>query len=327
MSNHYSYCIIKIKKKSNLAQFLNFTDKYNRGMFGIPVLLIIYNRKELTQRALDELFKIKPTKLFIAADGPKTEEDVHKCKETRELFDKINWECETNRLFQEINLGVALAPKVAIDWFFKHNEMGIILEDDILPAVDFFSFCEELLLRYKDEPKVMHISAMNFLLNKIIIPESYYFSRVISPWGWATWKRAWIHYDYDMSDLDDFADKLGLPEYYIQEFYRCKKENGTFTWDYQWLYSVLRNDGVGIVPSKNLALNIGFDKTEASHTFTAPKWMKSIKLENLEITKHPDKIEINKIADNFTFSLVVPSSSHITLFLKIKRMVTCIRKK
>lgn len=274
-------------------------------MFEIPVLLILYKRKDTTSRVLKQLEIIKPKRLFIAADGPKAENDIEKCKETRALFNTISWDCEVKTLFQNKNLGVALGPKTALDWFFEHNEMGIILEDDILPALDFFPFCEELLLRYKDESKVMHISAMNFHYGKKIVQESYYFSRVINPWGWASWRRAWSLYDFDMNDLDEYINTLGLPEYYRHEFYRCKKEHGKFTWDYQWLYSVLKHGGLGIVPSKNLALNIGFDGIDASHTFSTPAWVKKLKLDTLNIKHHPKKLDINEWADELTFKEII----------------------
>lgn len=274
-------------------------------MFQTPVLFIIFKRPGTAQSVFNVLRQIQPAKLYVFADGPKNEIDTEKCIATRRVIDDIDWPCEIYTSFQDKNLGVSLGPKTAIDWFFEHNEMGIILEDDILPSIDFFHLCEELLWKYKDEPKVMHIAAMNFHYNKNIVPESYYFSKVICPWGWASWKRAWENYDYELEDLDIYADKLDLPDYYIQEFYNCKKQKGTYTWDFQWLYSVLKNGGVGIVPVKNLAINIGFDSSDASHTFSTPHWVKKIKLEKLTIKNHPSKIEINRWADELTFKEIL----------------------
>lgn len=286
-------------------------------MFEIPILLIIYKRKESTLRLLEQIKKIQPRNLFVAADGPKNEADYPLCEETRALFDKIEWdETVLHKKFQEKNIGVGLGPKTALDWFFEHNEMGIILEDDIFPSLDFFYFCEELLAKYRENHTIMHINAMNFLRKKNVISDSYYFSKVTSPWGWATWRRAWKMYDFNMTDLSVYIDKLDIPKFYKTEFINYKKlldsynnPNELFAWDYQWLYCVLKNKGMGIVPAKNLALNMGFKDTGASNTYSTPEWANRITLESLKISKHPDEIKINEWADELTFKEIVGNYS------------------
>ena len=281
-------------------------------MFDVPVLLIIYKRKDTIEKLINQLRLVRPKYLFIAADGPKNNVDIEKCAETRNVINNIDWDCEVKTLFQEKNLGVALGPKTAIDWFFENNEMGIIFEDDIFPSLDFFPFCDILLKKYKDEPQVMHISAMNFHFGKNVVKDSYYFSKVISPWGWASWRRAWKLFDFQVKDLYENIDNIDMPEFYKTELLAYKKvldnyqnNNELYAWDYQWLYCVLKHKAVGIVPSKNLALNIGFDSADASNTFTAPHWAKKLKLESLQLTKHPKDIYINKEADELTFKAIL----------------------
>lgn len=283
-------------------------------MFDIPILLITYKRPASTQKTIEQIKKINPGNIYISSDGPKTELDYAKCIETRRMFEQSNWNSTTNihKLFQEKNLGVGLGPKTAIDWFFQNNEMGIILEDDIFPSVDFFHFCRELLIKYEKNDTVMHINAMNFLGKKKVTNDSYYFSRITSPWGWATWRRAWKQYDFNMVDIHSYINKIEIPDFYKKEFINYKKKldnyknnSELFAWDYQWLYCVLKNKGMSIVPSKNLALNNGFSNNDASNTFTAPDWVKKISLENLQIKHHPEKIKINEWADELTFKEIV----------------------
>lgn len=294
-------------------------------MFETPVLLIIYKRKDTIETLVNQLRLLKPKNIFVAADGPKNELDIIKCIETRKVIDSIDWDCNINTLFQEKNLGVALGPKTAIDWFFKENEMGIIFEDDILPSLDFFPFCEELLNKYKDNPRIMHISSMNFHFGKNVVNNSYYFSNVISPWGWASWRRAWEKFDFFIHDLHENIDKLEIPLFYKTELINYKKtlenyknNNELYAWDYQWLYCVLKNNAMGIVPSKNLALNIGFNTIDASNTFSAPNWVKKMSLGNLTITKHPKTLEVDKWADELTFKEIVGNYKP-NYFLWLKR--------
>ena len=157
-------------------------------LFEIPVLFLIFNRPDLTKIVFERIREVSPKQMFIAADGPRKEhpEDVEKCESARKIvLDMIGWDCEVKTLFQKKNLGCGLAVSQAITWFFEHVEEGIILEDDCLPDLSFFSYCSTLLEYYKLSPNVMHISGDNFQQGKKRGPNSYYFSKYIHCWGWA----------------------------------------------------------------------------------------------------------------------------------------------
>jgi hypothetical protein len=139
------------------------------------------------------LAAIKPRQLFVAADGPRPEIDgeYDKCDKVRSIVDSINWECEIKTLFRESNLGCRKAVSNAISWFFQSVEEGIILEDDCLPSPSFFfTFCAEMLQRYRHDEKIMMISGNNFQNGIRRGNASYYFSQIPNIWGWATWKNA-----------------------------------------------------------------------------------------------------------------------------------------
>src|SRR6188472_504352 len=108
----------------------------------IPVLYLLFNRPDHTRQSFDELKKIKPSILFIAADGPRegNERDVRGCAEVRNIVKDITWKCEVKTLFREKNLGTKYAVGGAIDWFFEHVEEGIIMEDDCIPHPHFYDF-------------------------------------------------------------------------------------------------------------------------------------------------------------------------------------------
>ena len=277
--------------------------------FNIPILLLIFNRPDTTQIVFNEIKKIKPSSLFIAADGSRNEDEYRKIKETRNIANQIDWECKFETLFRDKNLGCKLAVSSAIDWFFRNNEMGIILEDDCVPHSLFFNFCSELLLKYRDEKKIMQISGFN-ALKKVQIKESYYFAKFGSIWGWATWSRAWKHYDVQMNGWQEFKESKSYPHFCdsrYEEKWRVKTydkvANGLIdTWDYQWSFAKLKNSGLSIIPSSNLIRNIGFGGN-ATHTSGNYMHLKMDFKKGLNFPLiHPDSIKRNKQLDKKFFN-------------------------
>src|SRR4051812_35098447 len=128
-----------------------------------PILFLIFNRPDVTQSVFNAIREARPKQLFVAADGPRkgNKTDDAKCREARSII-KVDWPCELKTLYREENLGCRRAVSSGISWFFSLVEEGIVLEDDCLPHPDFFPYCEELLARYRDNPRIMHISGGNY---------------------------------------------------------------------------------------------------------------------------------------------------------------------
>ncbi|MFN0109499.1 MAG: glycosyltransferase family 2 protein [Blastocatellia bacterium] len=242
-----------------------------------PVALIIFNRPTNTARVLEAISIAKPEKLLIVADGPRADhpEDKEKCEAARAVIQKIDWDCEVLANFSDKNLGCGLRPATGISWVFDQVEEAIILEDDCLPHPSFFPFCEELLERYRDDERVMMIGGVNFL-NELKSPiQSYHFSRLGSSWGWASWRRAWRHYDYRMK-LWPMAVEAKILEqmfpdpvhcrYWQEKFQQVFDSSADDIWDYQWLLACWMNSGFRVFPESNLVSNIGFGD-DATHTF------------------------------------------------------------
>ncbi|MEI6947303.1 hypothetical protein V9K67_08920 [Paraflavisolibacter sp. H34] len=237
-----------------------------------PILMIAFNRPMHAQKVFEEVRKARPGKLYIAVDGPRKgrEEDVRNIGQTIKIFDAVDWPCEVVKLIREENLGCKLAVSSAITWFFQHEEQGIILEDDCLPSPSFFDYCDHLLEKFKHNDSVMHISGVNFQDGNQRGAGTYYFSRICHVWGWASWRRAWEKYDIEMTGLETFFDDnlykgiMDDPGYWKDAFYGTKK-GAINTWDYQWVYSIWKNNGLCIAPNLNLISNIGFDQM-ATHT-------------------------------------------------------------
>jgi hypothetical protein len=212
--------------------------------------------------------------LYIACDGPRDENETGTIEEVRNyILSSIDWNCEVKTLFREKNLSCGPAVKQAIDWFFEQEEMGIILEDDVVPAQSFFPYCEELLLRYKDDSRIGMISGNNHV-GFPPIPDSYIFSKFKWTWGWATWRRAWEKMDFDLLALQsDYRESIirnmgynRLCYTYWLNVIESIRQHRVNTWDYQWFISLGTQNQLCIFPCVNLVSNIGFG-IDATHCF------------------------------------------------------------
>lgn len=276
-----------------------------------PVLLIIFNRPETTQEVFNRIKAIKPSFLFVAADGPRPENqnDLILCRQTREIINQIDWECNVKTLFRKENLGCGLAVYDAIRWFFSHVEEGIILEDDCLPDLSFFPFCEELLRKYREDNRIFLVSGTNLQNGEKRGDESYFFSNYPITWGWATWRRAWNHFEYNLSEpakafdageLDHAFQSGQEKQYWKKKIIQSVTEYKNI-WDYQWFFTFWKNRGMAITPNTNLIVNLGF-RNQSSHNFLHDSIREPQLQASIEFPlKHP-KIKINTIADSFTYN-------------------------
>lgn len=244
-------------------------------MTSSPVLLIAFNRPSHARMVFEKVRLARPSRLYIAVDGPRKHrpEDAELVQQTLNIYQEIDWPCQVERLVRKDNLGCKMAVSSAITWFFSHEEQGIILEDDCLPDSSYFSYCDYLLEKYRNVDSVMHINGVNFQDDNWRGDGSYYFSKICHVWGWASWRRAWKLYDIRMEGLEEFFSKnkyLSVLNYkdsfeYWQPSFIKTKEGLIDTWDYQWVFSVWKNNGLSITPNFNLISNIGFDEM-ATHT-------------------------------------------------------------
>lgn len=294
-----------------------------------PALFLIFNRPDLTRQVFSRIRDACPAQLFIGADGPRPDlpGEAALCAETQAVVKEVDWPCQVHTLFRDQNLGCKIAVSSAITWFFKHVEEGIILEDDCLPHPSFFRFCAELLEHHRDNPRVMMISGQSFWPPDIEPQkESYFFSKESLIWGWATWKRAWKHFDMRMNKWpelkagnwlnDIFADPVEAQKV-TGQFDRVYG-NGLNTWDYQWKYSLLLNDGLSAVPYRNLVSNIGFGES-ATHTKRRNGLFNLDRSSMEETVIHPTEVNWNSEHDKAMRRRI--TSLSITNWMKVKRQI------
>lgn len=262
-----------------------------------PVLVIGFNRPDFLEKTLQGLLFLD-RKIYISIDGPRNSHDENKVKKTIEIaeeFSKLN-DTETKIRVNRSNLGCRLGVQAAIDWFFEFEVSGIILEDDIDFDIKFLDFCDANLKIYEKENRIFTISGNNFVSE--IVTKTLVLSRIPHVWGWATWKSRWEMYDREINNWNPnvwpaWFQELELPIRYkkiLSGYFFSISEFKTDTWDYQLIYTSLKNNLVNIHPKFNMNSNIGFNLS-ATHTknyLNKPKLEKNSHLVDVSLQKLED---------------------------------------
>ena len=278
-----------------------------------PVVFFLFLRPDTTQRVFERIAQAKPKQLFVVADGPRNLDEAEKCHATRAIINQVDWDCEVHTNYADQNMGLRKRISSGLNWVFEQVEQAIILEDDCLPHPTFFRYCEELLEKYKDDERVMHISGDNFGYQRPAgVVDSYYFSMFAHVWGWATWQRAWAKYDVNMTTWGDSAfretvlsrfpkNQRAYWRYMWHLTYRGQKK----TWDFQWVYACVTHEGLCAMPYENQITNIGMGAEGTNTQDTNSPLANLVTSDMIFPLKHPVTIvydsETDKLSEKLFF--------------------------
>ena len=307
----------------------------NNKDFLTPILLIAWRRPETIKKVINSMRIVKPRKIYIACDGP-NDNPVEKrdVQETRLTIEKsIDWECEKHKLYSKKNNGCQMGVSNALYWFFENEPEGIILEDDCVPNKEFFYYCSELLEKYRSDNRIWCISGSNFQKGIRRGEASYYFSRYNHCWGWASWRNRWEHYDAKMEEWEKLRNTDFLKSifrnyhqvlYWKKIFDNLIYKNYPDSWAYRWTYTCFKNNGLTILPNRNLVDNIGFgDKATHTKKGKSPSTQNNLafKSNNIYPLIHPKNVYLSIDADNFTennhFSHKLISINAMKFYIKL----------
>ena len=268
----------------------------------IPVLILGFNRPEFLAELFTELRHLQPRKIYFAVDGPRsgTPTDLERVALSREQVNLIDWPCDVSTRLNDSNLGCGLGVSSAISWFFEHEELGVILEDDIRPDPSFFPFMAEMLTRFRDDERVFAVTGTNFVPSNYISTEgAYRFSRIPVVWGWGTWRRAWQKYAFDITgwhkgwSVKDARLALGgqwCSYAYWSAHFTLVARRRIDTWDYQVVCAAMKSGALTVTPNVNVVTNVGFTP-EATHSRRKPPYLlprQSVVLDESEPVIQPD---------------------------------------
>lgn len=303
----------------------------------VSVLLICFNRPEYVAQMIDALRKCNVSKLFVFKDGPRPGNviDEQASIEIERLISQIDWDCELVTNYMQNNLGCGYGPYSAISWAFQYTEELVILEDDCIPTMSFFKFCEEMLDRYRDDTRVSLISGFSRLTDpELFSGYDYIFSQYGVTWGWATWKRSWIGFDMQLRNLSDFFDMGGFKtqfstrreaDFFNYRYHYFKKDSNLYkhVWDIQFGLHSRSNGALRIVPSQSLIKYIGEDGTHYNNGNNNSDVFSIIVSNKFNFASYPTSVNITSKYDEIYFDRYVYSEYRFIFRVmnKIKRML------
>jgi len=280
----------------------------------VPVLVIGFNRPDVIRRTFDLVCQAQPLKLYVAIDGPRVDKEgeANLVEEVKAIVQKVDWECETYYKFHAENKGAEVTVSSAIAWVLEKEEYVIVLEDDIIAPMAFLRFAQEMLIRYKDEPRIAIVSGCNFTPIPTPNDEDYFFAKYGHSWGWATWRRVWKDFNLHteikeehlkLEFLKTITNSTKEAKYYRKLFKRLRNNGiSNNTWDFIFLYSNRVKNMCAIVPKVNLTSNIGtfglHAKGVTEHHFRKYD-------ESFVVEKHPDSIKCFKKYDEYHFKYYI----------------------
>jgi hypothetical protein len=276
--------------------------------FETPVLFIVFNNPEITKRTFDAIKAIEPKYLYLAADGHRSfvAGEREKCEKVLNLVKRITWACEVKTLFKNNNSGSAAAGITsALKWFFSQVDEGIVLEYDVIPSLDFFYFCSEMLEKYRDNKEILVITGSNFDNMADNNSNSYFLTRLPTLWGFATWSRAFKIFNLDLNNFTPqifyksipYSDQMSVNRYWRWKFNATKKGE-IDDWAYPILFSIWIAGGYGLNSSKNLVTHfVEGNQFAENFKFHVPG-ITNLPVNKIYPLKHPAKLKINLIYDH-----------------------------
>lgn len=285
----------------------------------VPVLIIGFNRPETIRQCISKLRESRPTSLYFACDGARSEDsdEALRVNEVRHIMEnEIEWPCKKHYHYNSVNKGCEVTESEAITWVLEDNKYVIVIEDDIIASYSFLQFAQEMLYRYENNEQVFQVASENATPMPFPNDEDYCFSMFGHIWGWATWKRAWEHFDLYVHDFDETLkslsnrkdlrseDKKHLKRL-CKQLMREERKNESFpkhTWDVIWSYIKWRDGGLTIVPRVHLSSNIGvvgLHTKVRTHSHFRPY------CEEFEVRKHPRAIERNISYDDYHYEKII----------------------
>jgi hypothetical protein len=290
------------------------------ALIDVPVLLIFFSRPDTFKKVFEKVKEARPTKLFLACDGPRDEKPGEKEKvlECQKIAEDIDWECEVHTNYSEKNMGCGMRPQTAITWAFSFVNRLVVLEDDCVPHNSFFIYMNEMLEKYKDDTRVGLLSGFNHFLNWDCGEYSYFFTKNGPMAGaWGTWKRVWDQYDFFVKKINDplvrrlienditfkRAKKSKIKSWQNANIQTEKSQKISY-WDVQFGFLKFYQSYLSIVPKFSLASNIGLG-IGSTHAIHAKNIMPSIFFtedRNLKFPlKHTPFIICDHVYDNETY--------------------------
>lgn len=261
-----------------------------------PIALFVYNRPEHTRRTLNYLknnLLADESRLYIFSDAAKTDADIANVDEVRALLKNVEGFKAVKVIERKTNLGLANSIIAGVTQLVNEYEKVIVFEDDLLSSPYTLTYFNQALSHYTGIEKVMHIGAYMYPLANNDLPETFFY-RSATSWGWATWARAWKHFEPDVDKLIAQFDQKKILQFSIEGNMNFWKQVQEFksgknnSWAIRWYASIFLRGGLTLNPAHSLIQNIGND---GSGIHSNKEDIYQVPIHKEAITYFPDVIE------------------------------------
>jgi hypoxanthine phosphoribosyltransferase len=261
-----------------------------------PIALFVYNRPEHTRRTLSFLRQnllADESRLFIFSDAAKDKSQEAKVAEVREIIRSVEGFKSVDITERTENKGLAESIIDGVSQLTSRYGKVIVFEDDLISSRYTLKYFNEALDRYEYEDKVMHIGAYMYPLKNQQLPQTFFY-RAASSWGWATWQRAWKHFEPDIDTIIsrfDAGKKARFSIDWTMNFWKQVREfkrGKNNSWAIRWYASIFLRDGLTLNPSRSLINNIGHD---GSGIHSGMNTIYEVKISDSPVSEFPDLLE------------------------------------
>ncbi|MEJ2452108.1 MAG: glycosyltransferase [Gammaproteobacteria bacterium] len=233
-----------------------------------PIILFVYNRPVHTRRAVEKLLQnaeVCDSELFVYSDAPKNPEAGEAVREVRAYIRTISGFRSVNIIERDKNWGLAASIIDGVTSVVNKYGRIIVLEDDLVVSPHFLGYMNAALERYQDNERIMQISGHIFPAKLAATTDAVFLSMTTS-WGWATWTRAWKHFDTDAKGYAQLKQDAVLQKrfnldgaYDYFSMLEAQLSGRVDSWAIRWYLSVFMLGGLVLFPVKSLVKNVGFD--------------------------------------------------------------------
>lgn len=236
----------------------------------VPIVLFVFNRLDHARRAVEALRKnelAKESELYIYSDGARDVRDVEPIETVRSYCRSITGFAQIHLVEREENRGIEKSEIAALTELLEKYEACIVLEDDLEVGSHFLEYMNRALVRYREEKKVISIAGYSHIDagQRKTGGQEFYFSQMITSWGWATWADRWKLFDTENLNFDLLKDEATRKRFDMDgvcpytEMLRQQRENGYITWDVAWYLKAFEYDMLTLTPVFTMVNNIGMD--------------------------------------------------------------------
>lgn len=232
-----------------------------------PILLFVYNRPQHTRRLLDSLLandECRLSSLYVYSDGARDEASASAVAEVRAIVHSVTGFARIEVIEREKNMGLAANVIDGVTTQVRAHGRVIVLEDDLVLSPFFLRFMNDALSVYADEPRVGHIQACDFTGDPSL-PDTFLI-KFTGSWGWATWERAWRHFNPDGKQLLARLEQTRQTRrfdfngaYRFTRMLRRQIAGKNNSWAIRWNASLFVDNILSLNVGRSLVANVGFD--------------------------------------------------------------------